>query len=252
MTAFGNQHPAARLRQLLERNRALAEAEEADPAFLARLRQLQRWQCERLAHSHADLAAQPRYAAGVAFFVDDLYAPRDFSARDADVEQALPYMVRLLPEKVLATAADAMALQVLSRELDAEMVTVLFPDLAANTGADGIANDIDVARYAQAYRICNAFALRREQISLLETLAQRLEGYVHSRMLYATLRMAHGPAKLVGLGDLQAFLERGFSAFRHMRGSKVFVRTIVDRETRYLEAIAAGSSDPFQAGAITQ
>lgn len=248
MTAFGDDQQAARLRHLLERNRALAEAEEADPAFLARLRPLQRWQCERLKLSHADLAAQPRYAPGVAFFIDDLYAPRDFSARDADVEQALPYMVRLLPEKVLATAADAMALQVLSRELDAEMVTVLFPNPATNTAADGI----DVARYAEAYRICNAFALRREQIVLLQTLAERLEGYVHSRMLYATLRMAHGPAKLIGLGDLQAFLERGFSAFRHMRGSEVFVRSIVDRETRYLEAIAAGSSDPFQVGAITQ
>lgn len=248
MTAGGEHHAAARLRHLLERNRELATAEEADPAFLARLRQLQRWQCERLTRSHADLAAQPRYAPGVAFFIDDLYAPRDFSARDADVEQALPYMLRLLPEKVLATAADAMALQVLSRELDAQMVTVLFPDPAGHTGAD----DIDVARYAEAYRLCNAFDRRREQIVLLQTLAERLDGYVHSRMLYATLRMAHAPAKLIGLGDLQTFLERGFSAFRHMRGSRDFVRTIVERETRYLEAIAAGSSDPFQVGAITQ
>lgn len=248
MTAGGEQHPDARLRHLLARNRELAAAEERDPVFLARLRQLQRWQCERLTRSHADLAAQPRYAPGVAFFIDDLYAPRDFSARDHDVEQALPYMLRLLPEKVLATAADAMTLQVLSRELDAEMVDVLFPDPATQSTAD----DIDVARYTQAYRICNAFDRRRAQIVLLQTLAERLESYVHSRMLYATLRMAHGPAKLMGLGDLQAFLERGFTAFRHMRGSRDFVRSIVERETRYLEAIVAGSSDPFQVGALTQ
>ncbi|MCC5888746.1 MAG: hypothetical protein JJT88_20095 [Gammaproteobacteria bacterium] len=248
MTKSGEQQPAARLRHLLEENRALADAEHADPAFLARLRQLQRWQCARLTRSHADLAAQPRYAPGVTFFIDDLYAPRDFSARDADVEHALPYMVRLLPGKVLATAADAMALQVLTRKLDAAMVTALFPD----AGADADAEDIDGARYAEAYRICNAFDDRRRQIALLQTLAERLEGYVHSPMLYATLRMAHTPAKLIGLGDLQTFLERGFSAFRHMRGSEHFVRTIVDRETRYLDAIAAGSSDPFQSEAGTQ
>ncbi len=248
MTRASKQEPATRLRHLLEKNRALANMEQADPSFLARLRQLQRWQCERLTRSHADLAAQPRYAPGVAFFIDDLYAPRDFSARDADVEQALPYMVRLLPAKVLATAADAMALQVLTRELDAAMVPALFPDADADA-ADG---HIDTARYAKAYRICNAFDDRRRQIALLQTLAERLEGYVHSPMLYATLRMAHTPAKLIGLGDLQAFLERGFSAFRHMRGSDHFVRTIVDRETRYLEAIAAGSSDPFQSGALSQ
>lgn len=254
MTAGDRQHPVAWLRHLLERNRALAEAEEADPVFLQRLRRLQRWQCERLTRSHADLAAQPRYAPGVAFFIDDLYAPRDFSARDADVEQALPYMARLLPEKVLATAADAMALQVLTRELDAAMVVALFPESRSGSDQDRPVTDqpIDVPRYAEAYRLCNAFAERREQIALLQKLAQRLEGYVHSRMLYATLRMAHGPAKLIGLGDLQAFLERGFSAFRHMRGSKHFVSTIVDRETRYLEAIAAGSQDPFQIGALRQ
>lgn len=260
MRAFSDRHPAGRLRHLLERNRDLAEAEAADPIFLGRLRHLQRWQCARLTQSHADLAAQPRYAPGVAFFIDDLYAPKDFSARDANVEQALPYMVRLLPAKVLATAADAMALQVLTRELDAAMVTALFPDPGSDAGADdtpsgmpdGATDSVDVARYAEAYRTCNAFAERREQIALLQTLAERLESYVHSRMLHATLRMAHGPAKLIGLGDLQAFLERGFAAFRHMRGSEFFVRTIVDRETRYLEAIADGSSNPFQTEAITQ
>jgi hypothetical protein len=248
MRGFDERHPAGQLRHLLERNRDLAEAEAADLIFLGRLRHLQRWQCARLTQSHADLAAQPRYAPGVAFFIDDLYAPRDFSARDADVEQALPYMVRLLPEKVLATAADAMALQVLTRELDAAMVTVLFAD----AGANGDANAIDVARYAEAYRVCDAFVARREQITLLQTLAERLESYVRSRLLYATLRMAHGPAKLIGLGALQAFLERGFAAFRHMRGSEFFVRTIVDRETRYLEAIALGSADPFQTDALSQ
>lgn len=244
MTRAGKEEPTRRLRHLLEENRNLAEAERADPTFLARLRQLQRWQCERLTQSHADLAAQPRYAPGVAFFIDDLYAPRDFSARDANVEQALPYMVRLLPGKVLATAADAMALQVLTRKLDAAMVTALFPDVDVA--------DIDATRYAEAYRICDAFDDRRRQITLLQTLAESLEGYVHSPMLYATLRMAHTPAKLIGLGDLQSFLERGFSAFRHMRGSEHFVRIIVDRETRYLDAIAAGSSDPFQTRARKQ
>lgn len=247
MTSASDSRPAERLRHLLEKNHALAEAEEAHPAFRARLRQLQRWQCARLTRSHADLAAQPRYAPGVRFFIDDLYAPRDFSARDTDVEQALPYMIRLLPAKVLDTAADAMVLQVLTRELDAAMVTALFLDPGANAGRE----DIDVARYAKAYRICNAFDDRRRQIALLETLAARLDRYVHSSMLYATLRMAHGPAKLMGLGDLQSFLERGFSAFRHMRGSEHFVRTIVARETRYLEALEAGSTDPFQNGELS-
>ncbi len=147
-------------------------------------------------------------------------------------------MVRLLPERVLATAADAMHLQVLTRELDNRMVPALFDDLGVER--------IDPPTYAEAYRICDDFEARREQIRLLEVLATRLEEYVHSRLLYTTLRMAHGPAKLLGLGELQTFLERGFSAFQHMRGSRHFVATIVERENRYLERIETGHDDPFQ------
>ncbi|TVS16507.1 MAG: hypothetical protein EA417_10250 [Gammaproteobacteria bacterium] len=233
----GNEHPAQRLRHLLERNRALQQVEESDPVFLARLRELQAWQCQRLEHSHADLAAEPRYAAGIAFFIDDLYAPRDFSDRDADIEQALPYMVRLLPERVLATAADAVNLQVLTRQLDGNMVPALFDELRVET--------IDVPAYAEAYRICDEFEARRKQICLIAKLAERLESYVHSRLLFTTLRMAHGPAHLIGLGDLQSFLERGFRAFRAMRGSSHFVRTVVSREKAFLERIEAGVDNPF-------
>ncbi len=237
MADHGNARPAQRLRHLLEQNRTLQQAEESDPEFLARLRELQAWQCRRLEQSHADLAAQPRYTAGIAFFIDDLYAPRDFSDRDADVEQALPYMVRLLPERVLATAADALNLQVLTRQLDRNMVKALFDELSVET--------IDIPAYAEAYRICNEFEARRKQIRLIAELAERLESYVHSRLLFTTLRMAHGPANLMGLGDLQSFLERGFRAFRQMRGSSNFVTTIVSRETRFLERIEAGVDNPF-------
>lgn len=238
MRKLSAEGPAGHLKRLLLENRAMQQAESADPLRLARLRELQAWQCRRLQATHADLAAEPRYAPGIAFFIDDLYAPRDFSDRDADVEQAFPYMVRLLPERVLATAADAMHLQVLTRGLDSRMVPALFDDLSVDR--------IDVPAYSEAYRICDDFEARKEQIRLLEALASRLEDYVHSRLLYTTLRMAHGPAKLLGLGELQAFLERGFSAFRHMRGSQHFVSTIVERERHYLERIAAGHDDPFQ------
>jgi len=234
--------PAAkRLRVLLEENRALQQLEDTDPEFRDRLRTLQAWQCRRLEDTHADMAANPRYAPGIRFFIEDLYAPRDFSDRDTEIEQALPYMTRLLPESVLETATTAMKLYVLSRELDRNMVQALFVDLRVT--------EIDPASYAEAYRICDQFAERREQIRLIGELAERLEHYVRSRFLIATLRMARAPAALAGLGDLQSFLERGCSAFHHMRGSEHFVRTTVTRELLILERIEQGSSEPFAAPA---
>ena len=86
----------------------------ADSRFDAQLKVLQAWQCERLLRTHADLANDARYGPGVRFFVEDLYAPKDFTARDTDIERALPAMVRLLPNRVLDTAADAAGLYVLN------------------------------------------------------------------------------------------------------------------------------------------
>ena len=229
---------ARRLRELLEENRALQELEDSDPEFRTRLRALQAWQCRRLEYTHADMSANPRYAPGVRFFIEDLYAPRDFSDRDTEIEQALPYMTRLLPESVLETATTAMQLYVLSRELDRNMVRALFVDQGVT--------EIEPSSYAEAYRICAQFPERREQIRLIGELAGRLEHYVRSRFLIATLRMARGPAALAGLGDLQSFLERGCSAFHHMGGSEHFVHTTVTRELHILERIEQGAAEPFE------
>ena len=64
-------------------------------------------------------------------------------------------------------------------------------------------------------------------------------------MIRGALTMMRGPARVAGLGDLQAFLERGFSAFRRMDGAATFLATIHQRETALLDAIMAGASAPF-------
>jgi hypothetical protein len=212
-------------------------AHAEDPAFIERLRALQAWQSARLQRTHADLSADERYGPGVDFFIEDLYAPRDFADRDADIERAYPYMVRLLPRGVLDTAADAMHLYVLTRELDAAMVDALHGTLAVTT--------IDEENYAEAYRVCDAYAERVEQLEIIASLAQRLDRHVRSPLILGTLRVTRGPAHLAGLGALQDFLERGVSAFHHMRGSQEFVDTVTRRERRILDRIFAGDADPF-------
>ena len=229
--------PRRRLRALLTLNRDLQREQETDLERDRRVKALQGWQCARLLDTHEDLARHPRYGPGVDFFVEDLYAPKDFSGRDADIERAVPAMVRLLPGGVLHTAADAAALYVLSRELDHAMADALFDRI-------GVA-EIDAQAYAEAYRVCDDYDRRVEQIELIAALAARLDRYVRSRFIYSTLKMTRTPARLAGLGDLQDFLERGFSAFHHMQGSEVFARTIVDRERRILDRIFERHPAPF-------
>lgn len=232
--------PRPRFRSLIELNRTLQTRQEADAELDRRVRALQAWQCERLLDTHDDLAGHPRYGPGVDFFVQDLYAPRDFSDRDADIERAVPAMLKLLPDGVLHTAADGAGLYVLSRELDHGMARALFDEIGVE--------EIDAEAYAEAYRICDDHGRRVQQIELISALAARLDRFVRSRFIYATLRMTRTPARLAGLGELQDFLERGFSAFHHMQGSADFAQTIVDRERLILDRIFDRHPEPFALG----
>ena len=47
---------------------------------------------------------------------------------------------------------------------------------------------------------------------------------------------------------MQRFLERGYTAFKHMRGAEGFLRTIEGRETKILDRIFMGKARPFEIG----
>ncbi|QDQ28448.1 hypothetical protein FNU76_19960 [Chitinimonas arctica] len=199
---------------------------------------LAHWQTQRLARSYADLAASERYAPATEFFLADLYAPRDFSRRDQDGERVVAKMRALLPARAMAAIQSALHLNRLSQQLDIGMADMLFGEM-------GVA-DIDEVNYAEAYRRCKQFAARREQIVLVDALGHELDAVVKKPLVQLALKLAHGPAHLAGLGELQDFLERGVAAFLHMRGAEVFLATVRERESSILARIEAGEPQPFR------
>ena len=52
---------------------------------------------------------------------------------------------------------------------------------------------------------------------------------------------------MAGLIELQDFLERGFVAFRDMRGAGEFLATVRERETAIVNGLFSGAQDPFSA-----
>ena len=198
-----------------------------------RLAELKRWQSERLAATYADLASQPRYRAATAFFLDDLYGPKDFSARDQEMLRIVPVMARVLPESAVETAALAIELESASEALDQRLAAALGP------GA------LDEAAYAAAYRASSTPKERHHQIDLIESVGLRLDALVRKPFVSSTLRIMRKPAHLAGLGDLQDFLERGFAAFRRMDGSEEFLAELRARETRILSRLFSGAAAPF-------
>lgn len=229
----------ARLLQRLQWHRALhdrwREPRNDDP----RLGELRRWQQLRLARSFADFLRDPRTRPAAEFFLDDLYGDRDFSGRDRDVARVLPRMAKLLPERMLVTAADGIELAALSHAFDLRMAQWLSRTLPA-------AAAIDEHAYVAAYRAVGHPRLRRHQIALVACIGGALDHAVRLPALWSLLKMCRVPAKLAGLDALQSFLERGFGAFRHLDGGSDFVARIVAQEGEVSRRLFAGESEPFR------
>ena len=207
----------------------------ANPALAAALERIGVWQARRLRQTYADLASQSRYAEAIAFFQTDLYGGASFAQRDADLARVVPIMVRMSPANVIATIAQAMELNALSQDLDRAL-------LARLPNAD---KPFTVADFCVAYRRMDNRPARERQIGLLAAVGGALDGFVRKPLLRAALVMMRQPARLAGVSVLHDFLERGFHVFRRMHGAKLFLATIVARETALMDAILGGETAPF-------
>lgn len=215
----------------LDRSAALRARVIEDEAFRDRRARLRQWQAGRLARTHADLLASERYRQAAMFFLTDLYGPSDLAQHVEDVRRIVPLMARTLPESGLAAVTHALELNALSEDLDGAMVEALGARI----------DDLDDAVYAQAYAAVGRAADRARQIDLIELLGGALDRLTHQRFIGAALKFMRKPAEIAGLGELQAFLERGYAAFGAMRGGAAdFVSMVVARERALSQALLDG------------
>jgi hypothetical protein len=182
------------------------------------------WQAQRLARTHSDLLESPRYASTATFFLSDIYGPQDLSRHEEEVRRILPLMSKVLPVPGLETVCDAIELNALSESLDADMLAALGKKVFA----------LDEPAYAEAYRAVGRRPERERQIALISHLGASLDRFTKKPFIGAALSMMRKPATLAGLGDLQNFLERGYDAFRTMKGAGEFLDTIASRELALL------------------
>lgn len=226
----GAEHLALHTRESQE---LLGRLEEHADEF-PRLAELQHWQRARLQETYADLKRQSRFELACVFFLEELYGGRDMQARDAQLERARPVMSRMLPDHLLHAVGEAMRLQWMSMQLDANL-------------SQAIEGPLDQAEYARAYRRLATWEAREEQIRLIGDLGHLLQRTVARPLIRRLVRWMHAPAVAAGFGKLQGFLDEGLEAFGVMgEDAEYFVGTIVERETRALERIKNGSDRPFE------
>lgn len=198
----------------------------ADPVRAAEHDLLRAWQADRLAATYPELLADPRYGPAAEFFLADLYGPKDFSARDLEVARILPMLVKALPLSGLTTLALAVELDALSEDLDAGMVDAL--------RQQGKISHIDASAYAKAYRLVGRRASRLRQIQLIVDTGEALEALACKPWISGALKLMRGPAHMAGLGELHAFLERGFGTFKRMGRAREFLERIESEEKRLM------------------
>ena len=199
---------------------------------------LRMWQSQRLAQTYADLLADPQTGPALRFFLSDLYAPRDFSQRDHDVERIYAFVSQVLPAQTLQVLTAIIALNRLTVALDHDLCRVLVDQL-------GVTDTITPASYAEGYRICANKGVRADQIDHIAMVLTRVGAGAHLPVIRLALFLARIPAQQAGWGELYDLLSRGYAAFRQLRDVPTFVGTIAQRERQILDQIFAGRPDPF-------
>ena len=228
---------AAEAGQVLGHKAQLAARLAAEPALGARLKELRAWQAARLERTYADQRADPRTARAMEFFLSDLYGPRDFTQRDADLARAWGVLRRTLPRSALQALLLAIELDALSEELDLAVAERL------------PAGPVTAESYAHAYREVGRPEARRRQIALILDIGERLDRAVRTPFVGLALRAARAPARFMGFGALQDFIERGFAAFADMPSAAPLLETIGEREGAFMTSLFA-QARPAPAAAI--
>jgi len=226
---------ADRFRRLIDQTQRLTRDEVTESGLPDDHRLLATWQCARLGETYSDYHQHKRYRKALDFFLTDIYGPVDFSQRDQDIARVYPIMVKMLSVTAIESLAQAIELQALSMELDRELADTLVGKLGLDVAQGTTA--LTPEMYAEGYRLCDNRARRVQQIELAVEAATILENAVRTKMIYLTVKVARGPAKAAGFGELQSFLERGLSAFKKMKGSHRFLEALGAREHVVLEAL---------------
>lgn len=199
--------------------RALRQEREGNPEVARKVAAIKRYQHARLHRDYIAWLADPRYRAAANFFLQHLYGPADFSARDAQFGRIVPALKRILPDELLETVGALIELHALTEELDHAMGEQL-----------NLQDDPDPSSYRDAWQRVGRPGDRERQVELMLAVGRALDRHTQRPLLGATLRLMRAPAHAAGLGELQSFLESGYQAFKEMRGAEEFLVAVARNE----------------------
>lgn len=189
---------------------------------------LQQFQSKRLRRDHADLAAEAQYEKIGEFFFNEMYGPRDFTARD-DQARRLRQFVHIVPGLTIRDVEPALQLLELSNHLDDVLVNQLI--------ALGAPLDFDEETYEHAYRRADNYDERVQQLDLVRTALYNVFRTASKPLIRMALERTEQLAQVVGMSEIHRFLFRGYDSIQPVRDIYRFVETVYVRERDRLDRI---------------
>ena len=228
--------PAATILAHLQTLDAERRRRAADPTLTDKVVALKAFQQRRFALTYTDLLASERYRAAARFFLDELYGPSDFAARDAQFARVAPAIAQLFTDEIAAAIAALTELHALSETLDSAMALELAAPRLTRAG------------YTRAWQRVARADERERQIALTLDIAERLDRFTQRPLLRNSIRLMRGPALAIGLSELHDLLERSFDTFCTLQGADEFIALVGTRERALAAALFA--ADPKKLGAL--
>lgn len=186
-------------------------------------------QSQRLRATHQDLAQNPRYAALAEFFFQDIYGPNEFYDRDARFRQLYSKLVTIVGPKPLELMREAIELVELTDVLDDYLLDVLI--------LHGKARAFGLSDYEWAYRVCDNYQARVEQIERTGATLRAVSELGRLPLIDWHLNALRLPASRLGWKPTLDFLVRGYRALRRAGDIEPFVSAVETRELARLDHI---------------
>jgi len=196
-------------------------------------RALQGFQSARLNATYSDLKSDPQYAKIGVFFFEKLYAPEDFSFRDASIKKLQKILKGKVYRGMVSAVSRVIELHELSDRLDDRMVDGML--------AAGVGTDIDMAQYQEIYRSLDNYDERIYQINLSTEVTRAFHQLSKKWIVALSLKTVRTTANMIGMGKIIDFIYEGYEGFRAIKSIDFFVDTVQERELAWHNEIWNGA-----------
>jgi len=206
-------------------------AEKSD--FVNLKRALQSFQATRLNATYTDLKSDPQYEKIGVFFFEKLYAPEDFSFRDASIKKLQRVLKGKVYKGMVTAVSQVIELHELSDRLDDRMVDDML--------AAGIGPEIDMDQYQMIYRGLDNYDERVYQINLSTGVTRAFHRLSRKWIVALSLKTVRATAHMIGMGKIIDFIYEGYEGFRDIKSIDYFVDTVQARELAWHDEIWQGA-----------